>query len=137
MFANCLKIGCDANEKMLIGANFLRIIIAAAYIAVFVKKTKSTFLDGASNYDFLSNVLIFILRQKAPVLRFTILNNFLLQFFKTGKKENFRKSLKMLGYSFLRLVIDGMGLDCLDKGLIPDKSAISELINGATVHMVD
>ena len=50
MFANCLRIGCDANEKKLIGANFLLIVIAATYIAIFVMKTKSIFLDGAFNF---------------------------------------------------------------------------------------
>ena len=36
----------------------------------------------------------------------------------------------MRGYSFLRLVFAGMELDCLDMGLIPDQSAISESIDG-------
>ena len=35
----------------------------------------------------------------------------------------------MRGYSFLRLVIAGMGLDCLDQGLIPAQSVITESIN--------
>ena len=66
MFANLFRIGCDANEKKLICANFLLVIITAAYIAIFVMKMKSMFSDGASNDDFSLQCFNFYILTEGP-----------------------------------------------------------------------